>query len=89
MANDSALRLLVKSYANGLLERNQYLDIRQKLLKRLSSKGEITHKDLQYFMNKYQETEQESIWKNYSISDWIIIILGFMAAATLAIFLYN
>jgi len=34
---NSPVRLLVKTYANGLLERKQYLEIRQQLLRKLSN----------------------------------------------------
>ena len=89
MPNDTPLRLLVKSYANGLLERDQYLDIRKKLLKKLSSEGHINHKAFQSLMKSYQDQGQISTLSSYSVSDWIIIVLGLMAAVTLGLFLYN
>ena len=89
MENHSPLRLLVKSYENGLLDRDQYLEVRQQLLKKLSSIGKITQEDLRNFLEIYQDTEQQDSLKSYSASDWIIIILGLLAAATLGIVLYN
>ncbi|MBT3205555.1 MAG: hypothetical protein HOM14_00150 [Gammaproteobacteria bacterium] len=89
MQQDSPLRLLVKSYSNGLIDRHQYLEIRTQLLKKLSAQGEVTQEDLKNFLNINQDMVKESFWGGYSISDWIIIILGLMAAATLALFLYN
>lgn len=85
----SPLRLLVKSYESGLLERDQYLKVRQQLLKKLSSNGMITQEDLKNFLSIYQDDEQKKSFNNYSVSDWIIIMLGLFAAATLGIFLYN
>ena len=86
---NSPIRLLVKSYANGLLERDQYLEIRQQLLKKLSTKGKLSHSDLQNFLNLYMETEEQPVTRRYSASDWIIIILGLMAAAALGVILYS
>ena len=89
MDKNSPLRLLVKSYENGLLNRDQYLEIRQQLLKKLSSTGGITSEDLKNFMAIYQGAEQPDNLTSYSVSDWVIIILGLIAAASLGIFLYN
>ena len=90
MEKQSALRLLVKSYENGLLDRQQYLKVRLQVLKKLSSNGKITQEDLKNFLDIYQDTaEQQNIFQSYSASDWIIIILGLLAAATLGIFLYK
>lgn len=87
---NTPLRLLVKTYANGLIDRSQYLEVRQQLLKKLSSHGELSHEDLQNFLSIFMDTEedqQES--KQYSFSDWIIIVLGLMAAVVLAFVLYS
>ena len=89
MEKYSPLRLLVKNYENGLLERDQYLKVRQQLLKKLSTIGEITQEDLKNYLEIYQGSVQQNSLKSYSISDWIIIVLGLLAAATLGIFLYN
>ncbi|MCP4075538.1 MAG: hypothetical protein GY744_05080 [Gammaproteobacteria bacterium] len=91
MQNETPLRQLVKSYANGLLDRDQYLEIRKKLLNKLSRQGELAHDDFSKFLQQQQKKEikKEIFWSSYSISDWIIIVLGFMAATTLAIFLYT
>lgn len=86
---ESPLRLLVKSYANGLLNRDQYLDVRQQLLKKLSTQGSITHEDLKNLLSIYQDTDKLSTLNNYTVSDWIIIILGLLAALTLGVILYN
>ena len=87
--DNTALRLLVKSYANGLLERQQYLKIRQQLLNKLSSEGEINQEDLQNFMKLHHESENRSAMTSYSASDWLIIALGLLAAATLALILFG
>lgn len=87
--SDTPLRLLVKAYASGLLDRKQYLDIRQQLLKKLSHHGNISHDDLQNFMSIHMDTEQHSVTRSYSISDWIIIVLGLIAATVLGFVLYG
>ena len=87
--SNSRLRLLVKSYANGLLDRDQYLTIRKDLLRRLASHGSIGHDDLTNFLKIHQGGNGQTPSNRYSISDWIIIILGLFAAAALGIMLYN
>ena len=87
--SDTPLRLLVKTYANGLLNRDQYLDIRQELLKKLSTHGEISHEDLQNFLNIHMDTMQPSTVTSYSVSDWIIIVLGIIAATVMGFVLYG
>lgn len=86
---DTPLRLLVKTYANGLVDRKQYLEIRHQLLKKLSSHGSIAHEDLQNFLSLHMDTEEPSVTKNYSASDWVIIILGLLAAVVLGLVLYD
>ena len=87
--SDSPLRLLVKTYASGLLNRDQYLDIRQELLKKLSTHGEISHEDLQNFLSIHMDTRQPSTVTSYSVSDWIIIVLGLIAATVMGFVLYG
>jgi hypothetical protein len=87
--SDTPLRLLVKTYANGLVNRDQYLDIRQELLRKLSAHGEISHEDLQNFLNIQLDTRKPSTITSYSLSDWIIILLGLIAAAVLGFLLYS
>lgn len=87
---DTPLRLLVKSFGNGLLTREQYLKVREELLKKLSSNGVITHEDLENFLKIYQQEEDAQPTKSsYSASDWIIIVLGFVAAAVMVMILYS
>jgi len=83
------LRLLVKSYSSDLLTRDQYLEVRSQLLKKLALQGSVTHEDLSNFMKIYQDTGDVSANKSYSSSDWIIIILGLLAAIALAFILYG
>jgi hypothetical protein len=83
------LRLLVKSYRDGILDREQYLEIRHQLLRKLSHQGEITHKDLQNFLEIYQDTGGIETFSSYSASDWVIIVLGILATATLGYILYS
>ncbi len=88
--SESPLRILVKSYANGLLEREQYLEIRHQLLQKLSHQGEITQQDLQRLLKQFQQDDEPGGWvSGYSASDWVIVILGLLAAATLGYILYT
>jgi hypothetical protein len=84
----SPLRLLVKSYSSGLLNRSQYLEIRGQLLKKLSLQGTVSHEDLMNFMKIHQDTGELTSNKSYTPSDWVIIILGLIAALSLAFILY-
>lgn len=86
---DTPLRLLVKTYANGLLDRKQYLEIRSQLLKKLARQGSITHDDLQNFLSLHRGTDEPSAINIYTASDWIIIILGLLAAVVLGLVLYG
>lgn len=86
---ESPIRILVKSFTNGLIEREQYLEIRQQLLRKLSHQGEINQQDLQHLLKRYQEDDKTSWLSGYSASDWLIVVLGLMAAATLAYILYS
>lgn len=86
---DTPLRILVKSYRNGLLERDQYVKIRQELLRKLSSKGMIDHQQLENLLQKYQGADDPETTSRYSTSDWIIIILGLLAAGALGVILYG
>lgn len=87
--DSTPLRLLVKTYASGLLDRQQYLDIRRQILRRLSRQGTLTEEDLQNFLNIHKETDEQSGVRQYSVSDWIIIVLGLCAAAALGVILYS
>ena len=85
----SPLRLLAKTYANELITREQYIEIRAHLLKRLQSKGKITAADLKNFTTLTQGPEPASEARSYSTSDWLIIGMGLIAAAMLAFVLYG
>lgn len=87
MEQNSPLRILVKSYENGLLDRDRYLDIRKKLLIQLSKTGHITHNDLKKYLNF--NDENISSYSSYTALDWLVIILGLLAALTLGIFLFS
>ena len=81
---NTPIRLLVKTYANGLLNREQHL------LRKLATQGHLTQDDLQNFLNIHIETGgNPTTVKRYSISDWVIMILGLCAAAALGIILYS
>ncbi len=86
---DSPLRLLAKSYSSGLLDRQQYLQVRLQLLKKLSSSGSVSSEDLRNFLKIHHNTEPHGTLGDYSIIDWVIIVLGLVAAAVLGIILYS
>ena len=85
----SPLRLLAKTYANDLITREQYIEIRAQLLKRLESKGRIDESDLKNFTALTQGSAPPKVNKSYTSSDWIIIALGLAASAVLAFVLYG
>lgn len=85
----SPLRLLAKTYSNDLISREQYIEIRAQLLKRLQSKGSIDESDLNNFTAISQGSDTPRAQKSYTPSDWIIIALGLAASAVLAYVLYG
>ena len=85
----SPLRLLAKTYANDLISREQYVEIRAQLLKRLESRGSIDESDLKNFTAITQSSETPKAERSYTPSDWIIIALGLAASAVLAFVLYG
>jgi hypothetical protein len=85
----SPLRLLAKTYANDLISRDQYIEIRAQLLKRLESTGKITESDLKNFTALSEGPEPAHSHRSYTPSDWIIIGLGLAASAVLAFVLYG
>lgn len=85
----SPLRLLAKTYANDLISREQYVEIRAQLLKKLQSKGRIDDSDLKNFTAITQGSDKPRTKKSYTFSDWIIIALGLAASAVLAFVLYG
>ena len=85
----SPLRLLARTYANDLISREQYIEIRAQLLKRLEIKGSIDESDLKNFTAITQDPDSAKAQKSYTPSDWIIIALGLAASAVLAYVLYG
>lgn len=85
----SPLRLLAKTYANDLISREQYIEIRAQLLKRLQTRGSIDESDLKNFTAITQGTDTPRTQRSYTPSDWIIIALGLAASAVLAYVLYG
>lgn len=86
---NSPLRLLAKTHANALITREQYIEIRARLLKKLETKGRIDESDLSNFTALVQKSGTDKPPKTYSSSDWIIIALGLAASAVLAYILYG
>jgi hypothetical protein len=87
--HNTPLRLLAKTYANELITREQYIEIRALLLKRLESKGTIEEADLKNFTTLTQGPEPAQPGRSYTTSDWLIISLGLAASAVLAFVLYG
>jgi hypothetical protein len=86
----SPLRLLAKTYANDLISREQYIEIRAQLLKRLESTGKITDADLKKFTALIDgDISSPGPQRSYTPSDWLIIGLGLAASAVLAFVLYG
>ena len=83
--SNSPLRLLVKSYADNMLDRNHYLEIRKQLLNKLAETGEISHEELLELL----EVQDVPLSERYSPSDWFIIALGLIAAAGLGMILFG
>ena len=86
---NSPLRMLAKTHANALITREQYIEIRARMLKKLESKGRIDESDLSNFTTLVQKSGGGKSQKSYSASDWIIIGLGLAASAVLAFVLYG
>lgn len=82
------LRILAKTYASDLISREQYVEIRAQLLKRLESKGSIDESDLKNYTVLTQGADSPRAQRSYTSSDWIIIGLGLAASAVLAYVLY-
>ncbi len=85
----SPLRLLAKTYASDLISRDQYIEIRAQLLKKLQINGRIDESDLRNFTAINQSSKSPRVQKSYTSSDWIIIALGLAASAALALVLYG
>ena len=86
---NTPLRLLAKTYANELISREQYVEIRALLLKRLESNGKIDDADLKNFTTLTQGPEPVQPGRSYTRSDWLIIGLGLAASVVLAVVLYG
>ena len=88
-STSSPIRLLVKSYTNNVITREEYVKIRSQLLKKLQSTGQIEEEDLNNFTLISQGTPPPKTEKSYSTSDWVIIVLGLTASAVLGFVLYG
>ncbi len=88
--NNTPLRKLVKHFACGNLDREQYVRLRARLLQRLEQKGALTQKDLEQVLDALQDPQQtQTSSSRYSLSDWVIIFLGLAAAIGLGVILYS
>ena len=86
---DSPLRLLAKTCASELISREQYVEIRAQLLKKLQANGCIDQSDLKNFMEIHHSGGSPKAERSYSSSDWIIIALGLGASVVLAFVFYG
>ena len=82
------MRLLAKTYANDLISREQYVEIRAQLLKRLENRGKVDESDLKNY-TALQGSDTPKVQKSYTSSDWIIIALGLAASIALGYVLYG
>ena len=87
--SSSPLRMLAKTYANDLITRDQYIEIRAQLLKRLEANGSISQEDLRNFTALTGGDDNGEQARSYTSSDWLIIGLGLAASAVLAFVLYG
>jgi hypothetical protein len=88
--DNTPLRTLVKSFSGGVIDREEYLSIRARLLQKLESTGSISDEDLQALLDGSDRQDQPSIPPSrYTRTDWLLILLGLAAATGLAIILYN
>ena len=85
---NSPLRMLAKTHANALITREQYIQIRARLLKKLDTRGRIDESDLTNFTKLADGSDSARTKRTYTPSDWIIIGLGLAASAVLAYVLY-
>ncbi len=91
MSELSPFRMLAKEYAADLLTREEYVKLRSNLLVMLQQKGTVDLQDLDNFVRLHRSSDEEddSASDGYSISDWLIILLGLIAALVLAYILYS
>ncbi len=89
--DNTPLRTLVKTFAGGIIDRNEYLDIRSRLLQKLEREGRITDSDLKRLMDAETSRDDDVpvATSKYTATDWILILLGLGAAIGLGIILYN
>ena len=85
----SPFKLLAKTYASEIISREQYVEIRAQLLKKLQSQGYVDESDLENFAKITQSSDQPKTEKAYTSSDWLIIGLGLAASVALAFILYE
>jgi hypothetical protein len=85
----SPLLILAKTYSNDLISREQYVEIRAQLLKRLETRGIIEESDLKNYSALIMGSDTPQTQRSYTSSDWIIIALGLAASAVLAYVLYG
>ena len=87
--SESVFRQLARSYASSLITRQQYVQIRSLLLKKLESKGTVEDEDLENFSKLAESSDVPRTEESYTSSDWIIIALGIAASAVLGFIQYS
>jgi hypothetical protein len=86
----SSFRMLVKSYINHVISREEYVKIRSQMLKQLQSNGSTKEPIVKNFSLISQFTNANPLTQeSYSASDWIIIILGLIASVVLGLIVYG
>lgn len=84
----SPLKILVKSYSDELISKEEYIHIRTLLLNKLEKNGVISENDLENFLNLKEISSANAPPSRYHFSDLIIIFLGLSAIIALAYILY-
>ncbi|MCP4491344.1 MAG: hypothetical protein GY820_29125 [Gammaproteobacteria bacterium] len=85
----SPFRLLTRTYTSQILTREEYVQIRAQLLKKLQAVGTVSEEDLKNITNTTDSSAPQKKEKSYSLTDWIIIALGLAAAVILGFVLYS
>ncbi len=87
--DNTPLRNLVKAFAGGAIDREEYVRIRARLLQKLEDQGQVTENDLKKLLQEVPEDGPTAPGDRYSRMDWLLILLGLGAALGLALILYN
>jgi len=88
--DNTPLRMLVKTFVSGVIDREEYLAIRARLLQKLETSGQLSDKDLRQLLNSHDDQDQPvAPSSSYTPTDWLLILLGLGAAIGLAVIFYG